>query len=189
MSALKVTRHRFWSPPTVERAVGTLLSTVAVAQRADSAFQRDKHFRLVRLERGAERHDLPIWATLQGAIAFSLDAWGPVRKSHVPGVPGAFVLSNVLTDAECEQVASLSEAMGYTEDAPVSLDRRIRQNENCVLIAHDTLWTPIWQRVHEHMPPRVAGGAPVGLNQRWRLCECAHAEVLASNNLLRGLAV
>jgi len=82
-------------------------------------------------------------------------------------VPGAFVLSNVLTEAECDSIADLSESMGYTEDAPVSLGRRIRKNQNCVIIADDTLWKPIWERVLEHMP--ASGSTPLGLNQRWRL--------------------
>jgi len=59
--------------------------------------------------------------------------------------------------------------MGFTEDAPVSLGRRIRHNNSCVWIADETLWVPIWQRIAQHMPPRVAGGEPAGLNGRWRL--------------------
>ena len=100
----------------------------------------------------------------------------------VPGVPGAFVLSNVLSNSECDSIAALSEAMGYTEDAPVSLGRRIRHNENCVIIADDTLWRPIWARVRSHMPPTVDHPAgicktPVGLNQRWRLYKYAQQDV------------
>jgi len=113
-----------------------------------------------------------------------------VKKTEVPNVPGAFVLSNVLTVVECEQLRELSEAMGYTPDAPVSLGRNIRRNENCVWIADDTLWRPIWcarlpagrssdrrifptchrDRVKAHMPAGPAGWGPAaGLNQRWRL--------------------
>ena len=89
----------------------------------------------------------------------------------MPGVQGAFVLSNVLAVDECEQILRLSEAMGYTEDAPVSLGRNVRRNENCVWLADDSLWLPIWRRIAAHMPPNPDphGGAPVGLNQRWRL--------------------
>ena len=59
--------------------------------------------------------------------------------------------------------------MGFTEDAPVSLGRRIRHNKSCVWIADETLLLPIWRRIAQHMPPRVAGGDPAGLNGRWRL--------------------
>ena len=57
----------------------------------------------------------------------------------MPGVPGAFLLRNLLSPAECRAMISMSEAMGYTEDAPVSLGRNIRHNENCVWIADNTL--------------------------------------------------
>ena len=44
----------------------------------------------------------------------------------------------------------------YTEDAPVSLGRNVRRNENCVWLADDSLWLPIWERVAAYMPPRFA---------------------------------
>ena len=126
---------------------------------------------------------LPLTVTLSlagAALALTLsltliltrsESYGPVERHDVPGVQGAFVLSNVLAVDECEQILRLSEAMGYTEDAPVSLGRNVRRNENCVWLADDSLWLPIWRRIAAHMPPNPDphGGAPVGLNQRWRL--------------------
>ena len=44
----------------------------------------------------------------------------------------------------------------YTEDAPVSLGRNVRRNENCVWLADDSLWLPIWKRIAAYMPPRLA---------------------------------
>ena len=67
--------------------------------------------------------------------------------------------------------------MGYTPDAPVSLGRNVRRNENCVVIADDTLWRPIWERVRAFMPREVDGGAPAGLNQRWRLYKYGETDV------------
>ena len=90
-------------------------------------------------------------------------------KTDVEGVPGAFVLSHVLDEAECEQILQLSLAMGYTEDAPVSLGRSVRGNANCVWIADASLHDPLWRRVAAHMPPNVGGGRPLGLSNRWRL--------------------
>ena len=63
------------------------------------------------------RHDLPVWVSTPHVIRWS-DVYGPVQRHEVPGVQGAFVLSNVLAVDECEQILRLSEAMGYTEDAP-----------------------------------------------------------------------
>ena len=99
---------------------------------------------------------------------------GSHPQDGVEGVPGAFALSNIISDAEADAIASLSEAAGYTEDAPVSLGRHIRRNENCVIIADDSLWKPIWERVRAYMPtlvqhPHGPCAQPVGLNQRWRL--------------------
>ena len=101
---------------------------------------KDEDFRVICKESGSIRYNLPIFETRSGIIKFS-DDHGPIEKTYVPNVPGAFVLSNVLTPLECEQIMQLSEKMGYTEDAPVSLGRNIRQNENCVWIADDSLWS------------------------------------------------
>lgn len=124
-------------------------------------------------ESGTTRDDLPIWAPAPGVISYS-PAARSVSRHEVPGVPGAFTLSNVLDEAECDALAALSESMGYTEDAPVSLGRHIRKNQNCVIIADDSLWRPVWERVREHMPqsvdhPHGLCSQAVGLNQRWRL--------------------
>ena len=177
MSA-SVTSHKLWHAPTVERVAAAL---TAAAASLFTEYRLDSHFRLVTREPGSERHDLPIWAPSPNVVPFST-AWGPVERTDVPGVPGAFVLSNVLTDDEADSIAALSEAMGYTEDAPVSLGRRIRHNENCVIIADSTLWQPIWSRVRQHMPPTVEHPAgtcrsPVGLNQRWRLYKYASDDI------------
>jgi hypothetical protein len=45
-----------------------------------------------------------------------------VVKTVVPGVQGAFVLSNVLSPSECDSINSVASAMGFTEDAPVADD-------------------------------------------------------------------
>ena len=166
--SLRVTSRHHWSPPRIERVLATAAACTV------PSFVRDQHFRLVTRESGSERNDLPIWSPMPNIVPFASDSWGPVVKTTVDGVPGAFVLSHVISDAEADALAALSEAMGYTEDAPVSLGRNIRRNENCVIIADDTLWKPVWERVKDHMPRPVDHyhgpcAQPVGLNQRWRL--------------------
>merc|ERR1711920_805446 len=84
-------------------------------------------------------------------------------------MPGGFVLEDVLTPRECDQIIKLTETFGYTEDAPVSLGRHIRQNENCVWIADDALCDAIFQRCKDVFPPEVQKGEVCGLNARWRL--------------------
>ena len=160
-----------WSAPAVERLASTLLPAAL-----PSKYLKNQDFQLLTRESGSERRDLPIWVSTPETIRWS-ETFGPVARTEVPGVQGAFVLSNVLSVEECTQLLQLSEAMGYTEDAPVSLGRHIRRNENCVWLADDSLWQPIWRRVAEHMPPRVEGGAPAGLNQRWRLYKYGTSDV------------
>ena len=109
-----------WTAPTVERLASTLLPTLP------SKYLKDRDFQLLSRESGSERRDLPIWVSTPHTIRWS-DTFGPVARTDVPGVQGAFVLSNVLSVEECTQLLRLSEAMGYTEDAPVSLGRHIRR--------------------------------------------------------------
>ncbi|CAD7930689.1 unnamed protein product [Amoebophrya sp. A25] len=85
-----------------------------------------------------------------------------VTKEHVPGAPGVFLLSDVLTDAECKQLIAVSEAMGYCPDAPVSLSRDVRQNDNCVWIAdQNSLNKVVFHRCRDLLPEYVYGGEEV----------------------------
>eukprot|EP00908_Phaeocystis_cordata_P010881 Transcript_21730.p2 GENE.Transcript_21730~~Transcript_21730.p2 ORF type:complete len:295 (-),score=72.70 Transcript_21730:1528-2412(-) len=156
-------KRTVWTAPTIERTASTLL-----AAALPTTYQQGDSFQLLTRESGSVRRDLPIWVSKPDIVRWS-ESYGPVVRTGVPGVRGAFVLSHVLTTEECDQILKLSQSMGYTEDAPVSLGRNIRRNENCVWLADDSLWQPIWRRAAPHMPPRVEGGRPAGLNQRWRL--------------------
>lgn len=132
--------------------------------------EQGPHYRVVCLESGSRRNDLPIFTSIPGAVRFDDESARPQpSRADAPGVPGGFVIRDVLTRRECDQLVKLSETMGYTEDAPVSLDRRIRQNENCVWIADPELNETIFRRCEPHFPPEVQGGAVCGLNARWRL--------------------
>ncbi|CAL1132136.1 unnamed protein product [Cladocopium goreaui] len=82
---------------------------------------------------------------------------------------GNKVLHNVFSDEECDQLVAASEAMGYTEDAPVSLGRHIRQNENCVWIADTEMTEEAFQRCLAFLPNGTSKEkGPIGLNARWR---------------------
>lgn len=83
---------------------------------------------------------------------------GPVSRAKV--------LHNVFSDEECDQLIAASEAMGYLEDAPVSLGRHIRQNENCVWIADAEMTQEAFQRCLPFLPNGSKGKGPVGLNAR-----------------------
>ena len=62
-----------------------------------------------------------------------------VKYDVFSGLPGVCLLSNVLTEAECDTLINFSERCGYTQDTPVSLGRDVRQNDACVFIAEADL--------------------------------------------------
>lgn len=135
------------------------------------AYEEGVHYRVVAVESGATRSDLPIFASLEGAVKLETKSWESAAATRVEaeGVPGGFVLNGVLTPTECDDLVRFAETCGYTEDAPVSLARHIRQNENCVWLADDQLNDGIFERCKELLPPEVEGGEVCGLNARWRL--------------------
>eukprot|EP00933_Yihiella_yeosuensis_P027046 TRINITY_DN20980_c1_g3_i1.p1 TRINITY_DN20980_c1_g3~~TRINITY_DN20980_c1_g3_i1.p1 ORF type:complete len:311 (-),score=50.64 TRINITY_DN20980_c1_g3_i1:3-839(-) len=92
-----------------------------------------------------------------------------MSRTEGEGVPGGFVIHNILSPSECDEMIRFSETCGWTEDAPVSLGRHIRKNENCVWIADDSLNDAIFDRCRDFLPKEVDGGEVCGLNARWRL--------------------
>ena len=65
--------------------------------------------------RPPQEHPLNIFALKIGAIRL-----GPkphnVCRHDVPGVNGSFLLSNVLTKAECKKLMIAAETLGYSKD-------------------------------------------------------------------------
>eukprot|EP00193_Tetraselmis_chui_P017431 CAMPEP_0177783964 /NCGR_PEP_ID=MMETSP0491_2-20121128/19416_1 /TAXON_ID=63592 /ORGANISM="Tetraselmis chuii, Strain PLY429" /LENGTH=296 /DNA_ID=CAMNT_0019304635 /DNA_START=188 /DNA_END=1078 /DNA_ORIENTATION=- len=144
-------------------------------------YMEGEHFTVAARESGSTSPDIPLFASPPGAVPFQDEAAGAARRVDVPGVPGAFLVTQLLTPTECAAIIRLSEAMGYTEDAPVSLGRNIRQNENCVWIADDTLTGPIYERCKHMLPQEVNGGAVAGLNARWRLYKYGPGDIFRAH--------
>jgi len=136
---------------------------------ATRQYEEGVHFQVVAKEPGTERGDLPIWHSLPRSIELGPSSSTQPHKEEVPGVPGAFVIHDLLDETECAELIGLSEAMGYTEDAPVNLGRSIRRNDNCVWVAHQKLNTQIFERAKPFLPMKVGQGRLAGLNMRWRL--------------------
>lgn len=126
-------------------------------------YEEGKHFRIVCWERGHERKKMPIFTAKHGAI--ELDMVGSPRASRIDSdtVPGGFMLKNVLTARECDQIIKMSEAFGYTKG------RNLRQNQSSVWIADEALCNSVFQRCIDSLPAEVQGGKLCGLNGRWRL--------------------
>ena len=126
-------------------------------------------FCVVAREAGHEHRELPAWADRRpGNVTFDPAPEHPARRCEVEGVPGAFQLLDVLSDAECAQFIAISDALGYHRDAPVSLPHHVRHNTNVNWVVDESVDGPIWQRCRPLIPERVAGGAALGLNARFR---------------------
>ena len=187
-----VLRHAEWSPSPVTQGPAAVSGGIVAVQPYTGSV------RVVHHEPGHQRrprnlYDLRIFATTPGAVRFCDDTLvvPHVTSASVPHVPGAFVLSGVLTRQECAQLIACSEAMGFTKDAPV-----VRQSatasatagnvsagnaqvgiDNCCWLADDSLMKHLWARVHLLLPQVFHGCALAGINARWRLFRYAPGAV------------
>mmetsp|Transcript_2378 Transcript_2378/g.4003 ORF Transcript_2378/g.4003 Transcript_2378/m.4003 type:complete len:322 (-) Transcript_2378:82-1047(-) len=166
VTAIQISLRTEWTAPVVEPVLPT-------NQVCSKQVPEDDTFALLTTEPAASSEQLvkvpqPVWLAKPNALVLS-HTWGPVVKSEIDGVPGAFALSNVLTAGECAQIVALTEAMGYTIDAPSSMGKQIRSNGTCVWLAEHSLCDAVYRRIAEHLPVDVHGDRPVGLNRRWRL--------------------
>jgi hypothetical protein len=112
-----------------------------------------KDFYVVARESGAQSPSLPTW-TSHGENPTGLALKAPLRVSRndISEVPGAFQLLNVLSAQECQAFMDTTEALGYLPDAPVSLSRDVRHNDNVTWVVDETTDQLIWQRCAHLMP-------------------------------------
>lgn len=99
------------------------------------------------------------------------EACHPVEE--VPGVPGAFVVGNVLTHSECERMLSILDDVGWEETAPegTCVGAKLRRNSVSVIMSDSTLLDAIMYRMRDALPQRddESGGELVGINARFRV--------------------
>jgi hypothetical protein len=62
---------------------------------------------------------IPIFQTSICPIQYSVSPPKPITSTQIKGVPGAFMLHNVLSQEECQQYINITEKMGYG-DAPIT---------------------------------------------------------------------
>ncbi len=130
------------------------------------------NFFVAAYEAGAENTPVPTWASQkENPLALNATYDKTVQRVEVETVPGAFQLLNVLTKSECNSFIDATEALGYTQDASVSLPRSVRHNENLVWVVDDTTHDLIWDRCKTFMQDHIDifnGKKPLGLNKRFR---------------------
>jgi len=129
-------------------------------------------FFVVAREPGAENHAIPTWASRNAnPAALERRRDTAVTRREIEAVPGAFQLLDLLSADECRRLRDLSEALGYLEDAAVSLPRSIRHNDSFTWIADDETCDIIWRRSRALLRDDSeynAAKAVLGLNARFR---------------------
>lgn len=147
-------------------------SAAAIAAREVAARVKGK-FRVVAHETAAERrppnkHDLDIFASEPGVVCFDPDP--EVHRSEVPGVPGAFAMTNVLTHAECLQMVAAAEAVGYVPDEPLNRGGGgATRASTFAWLADSSVIETLLRRCRPHLPAELGGGELAGINARLRL--------------------
>ena len=120
---------------------------------------------LSSLTHSFSQHDLNIYMTKPNTIVFSTST--NTNRHDVPHVPGAFILTNVLTPNECTQFIRIAEQIKYTPDAVDGID-------NIQWLASDDIITAIFSRCQSLLPaiiPSFNGDSCIlkGINARFRL--------------------
>ncbi len=113
----------------------------------DTSFLRpdlynDKSFKVILKETGTMRKppnefDMTLYSSTVGAIKMEEGQGSKVKRVDVPGVPGAFLLTDVLSREECSQIISAAETFGFTADKPS--DDTFAASSVSVL-AHNFFW-------------------------------------------------
>ena len=166
-----VKRHPSWSPPADDNGGG---DGDGDGEAAHVAGEAERARRVVLFERGAERQpadhrDRSIYACAPGSVRLS-DARGGgegVRRHAVPHVPGAFVLTGVLSRAECGAVVALLEWLGYQPDHPVGQPEPT-PIATCEWAVDRAVLEPLFARVRPHLPPTLGSEEVAGLNGHFR---------------------
>lgn len=125
-------------------------------------------FYVVTHERGLGGQQLPTWSD-RGAPAIQFEDSPPaLERVEVEGVPGAFMLLDLLSPAEAQQFIEVAERLGFHPDSPVSLSRSIRHNDNLNWVVSEAIDAELWARSAPAIPERIQGQVARGLNARFR---------------------
>lgn len=86
----------------------------------------------------------------------------PPRRHDIPGVTGAFLLTDILSPLECCQLMTMAETMNYTPDAVFGID-------NVIWLGNDALMSLLCDRAGPLMPTVLNDRSFAGINARLRL--------------------
>lgn len=118
-----------------------------------------------------------------------------VRKD-VTGVPGAFTIDDVFTADECKLLVAAAEHVGLQPDEPIAgsaVNLSSTLAHNLIWLADPSFLDRLYERIVDHLPPTIDGGAVKGINARFRLYRYRpgalyrpHVSGLSSSHLVYG---
>lgn len=96
----------------------------------------------------------------------------PATRQDVPNVPGAFLLTSILSPSECSCIVSASSALGFLPDQPIGGSAIAMSSvlaSNVYWLADKEFLDVLWSRVLPFLPPFIDGKEVRGLNARFRV--------------------
>eukprot|EP00873_Tetraselmis_striata_P039014 jgi/Tetstr1/459278/TSEL_004678.t1 len=105
---------------------------------------------------------VPVHALRSGAPVYPLvePSLRPVRTDVPLDGQLAFRIDNVLTAAECDEIVSISERLGFLEVAPgVATPPGMRMNKSCHWLPDGSLSAAIFARIGHLLPQKLDGHA------------------------------
>jgi hypothetical protein len=128
--------------------------------------------------RPPSKYDLNIISNTRGLVDCSIDnSIYPVTRYDIPGVSGAFLMTNVFTPWACRQLINIAEAVGYVPDAVEGID-------NVVWLAEEHLLEYVYSRVLPFLPPTI-GNFNSNSNSKGTNNECEVRGINATWRLFR----
>ncbi|ORY83589.1 hypothetical protein BCR35DRAFT_303477 [Leucosporidium creatinivorum] len=133
------------------------------------------HFTLLQTTPGPDRlppnhHPALLFSSSPGTIPLSPIPSTPVKRIEVPHVPGAFLLTDVLSREECRSILAHAEAVGFKPDQPVG------DEGGASVLAHNLYWLAdrtfldtFCSRFLHLVPQVIDGGKVTGINARFRV--------------------
>eukprot|EP00434_Breviolum_minutum_P020805 symbB.v1.2.018353.t1/scaffold1457.1/size117646/11 len=129
-------------------------------------------WRVLAHEKAADRmppnhYDLDIYTCPPSVLSLNVRPRRETQRHEMPGVDGGFVLTDVLSAEECNELRKATEQIGYRPDVPISsqLDERAH---NVVLMANEAQNQTLFERIKHLLPQQFGDERLLGVNRRWR---------------------
>jgi len=169
---LKVVKSTVWAVPSSEVSEDVTSTEDEMLTQLQTVEVETIHHVPASERKPANHHDLRIYATPPNTIRM-IPPTKPTKRHDIDLIPGeqygAFVLTNVLSAAECHQLLRIAETkMTYIPDHPASSPEPTGI-DTCEWLVDSTILDPIQQRIMPHLNQIVHGERVGGVNARWRL--------------------